>query len=371
MQFHVQIKSSENRARRGILKTLHGEIETPQFMPVGTRATVKAMSPRDLDSLGAQIILGNTFHLYLRPGHHIIEQLGGLHKFMGWNRPILTDSGGYQIFSLSSMIRVSDDGYRFKSPIDGSMQYLTPEKTLDVQRSLNSDIVMVLDECTSYPSSEKTVENSVSLTTNWARRCKKHWETFETENALFGIIQGGVYKNLRTRSTEELLEVGFDGYALGGLSVGETKEEMATAVDTCVPLLPENKPRYLMGVGTPEDLLINISQGIDMFDCVMPTRHARNGSIFTRKGPLNIKNAQWISSPEPLDAECSCYTCMNFSRGYLSHLYRSGEILGSYLNTLHNLHFYLDLMRQIRQSIEHDKFADFAKNFLQNYCNPS
>ncbi|MBN2382699.1 tRNA guanosine(34) transglycosylase Tgt [bacterium] len=367
MRFSVQIRSSWSKARAGLLETGHGPILTPEFMPVGTQATVKAMTPADLDRIGTQIILANTFHLYLRPGHPVIKKLGGLHRFMNWPRPILTDSGGYQIFSLAKLMALNEQGITFRSPIDGSEHFLSPEKAVEIQTALGSDIMMVLDECLAYPASEEQVKKSIGLTSIWAKRCRQAWREHETEQALFGIIQGGTFPNQRRRSTESLLEIGFDGYAIGGLSVGESKEEMALAIETCEPLLPQDRPRYLMGVGRPEDLIKGVNLGMDLFDCVMPTRHARNGSLFTSIGPINIKNACWIEAEEPLDPACECYTCRNFSKAYLSHLYRANEILSSQLNTLHNLHFYLDLMSKIRQAIACDSFEEFSKKFLQKY----
>lgn len=371
IQFSILAEDETTKARAGILKTSHGEVATPEFMPVGTQGTVKAMTPADLDRIGAQIILSNTLHLYLRPGHETIKRLGQLHRFMGWSKPILTDSGGYQIFSLAKLMSISVDGVEFQSPIDGSRHYMTPEKAIKIQKSLGSDIVMVLDECLSYPATETQVSHSVDLTTSWAKRSKHVWQMSDYHGSLFGIIQGGIYSSQRRRSTEALLEIGFDGYAIGGLSVGETKEEMALAICSCEPLLPNSKPRYLMGVGTPEDLLLAVSHGIDLFDCVMPTRHARNGSLFTSRGMINIKNSRWIESDEPLDLECSCYTCKNFSKAYLSHLYRSREILSSQLNTIHNLHFYLDHMSKIRHAIQEGSFSEFHKKFLQKYRSTS
>lgn len=367
MEFIVKSKSNNSQARTALLKTNHGEIHTPAFMPVGTQGTVKAMTPADLNSIGAEIVLGNTFHLYLRPGHEIIRDMGGIQKFMGWNKPVLTDSGGYQVFSLSTLINLTDEGIFFKSPLDGSKHFLSPEKAIQIQLALGSDIIMVLDECLSYPSDRNKTIKSVNLTTSWANRCKVEWNKSQQKGALFGIVQGSIFEDLRLEAVEKLLQFDFDGYALGGLSVGEPKEELLKVVETTAPKLPSDKPRYLMGVGTPQDILNCVERGIDLFDCVIPTRHARNGSLFTSQGTINIKNSCYINDKNPLDPNCECYVCKNFSRAYLSHLYRAKEILSSQLNTYHNLYFYLNLMKKIRLSIENDSLKDFSKKFLQKY----
>jgi queuine tRNA-ribosyltransferase len=348
-------------ARRGQLTLAHGTVETPAFMPVGTYGTVKAMSPLELNEIGAQIVLGNTFHLWLRPGLEVIEAHGGLHRFMGWNGPILTDSGGFQVFSLGALRKISEDGVTFQSPVNGDKCFLSPEESMRIQKVLNADIVMIFDECTPYPADEKTAGESMRLSLRWAERSKRAHEG--NTNALFGIVQGGMHEHLRDESLRELKGIGFDGYALGGLSVGEPKEDMLRILQHTAPQLPQDKPRYLMGVGTPEDLVEAISQGIDMFDCVMPTRNARNGMMFTRCGDIKIKNAQYRLDMRPLDEQCACYTCRHFTRAYLHHLHRIGEILGARLNTIHNLFYYQQLMSEIRTAIEADAFADFVVRF--------
>ena len=321
-------------------------------MPVGTQATVKALTPEDLESFGAQIILGNTYHLYLRPGHELIRSLGGLHKFMNWPHPILTDSGGYQVFSLNKLAKVTEEGVKFQSHIDGSSHFISPERSIEIQQALGADIIMAFDEPTPYPSDLSQTEKSLNLTTLWARRCKKSFHS-DTQ-ALFGIVQGGMHPELRRRSAEQIIEIDFPGYAIGGLSVGEENNMMYDITEHTAPLLPANKPRYLMGVGTPEDLLKCSSMGVDMFDCVMPTRHARNGSLFVQEGKINIKNAQYKTDPGPIEPDCSCYTCLNFSRAYLRHLIMAGEILVMRLLTLHNSTFYQQWMASIRTAIEND-----------------
>lgn len=330
-------------------------------MPVGTQGTVKAMTPDMLYKLDAEIILGNTYHLYLRPGHELVKELGGLHKFIGWDRPILTDSGGFQVYSLGKLRKISEEGVRFQSHIDGAYHFLSPELSISIQEDLGADIIMCFDECPPYPATYDYVETSLDMTLRWAKRCKSAKKN--AGSALFGIIQGGMFEDLRRRSAEATKEIGFDGYALGGLSVGETKPLMYDTVEATVPFMPEDKPRYLMGVGTPEDLVENVDRGIDMFDCVMPTRNARNGSLFTSSGKLVIKNSRYERDEKPVDESCSCYTCRNFSRAYLRHLFMAKEILSSTLNTIHNLHYYLNLMKEIRLAIEENRFAEYKKAF--------
>jgi queuine tRNA-ribosyltransferase len=354
-------------ARRGQLTLAHGTVQTPAFMPVGTYGTVKAMSPLELHEIGAHIVLGNTFHLWLRPGLEVIEAHGGLHRFMGWDSPILTDSGGFQVFSLGALRKITEEGVRFQSPVNGDKCFLTPEESMRIQKVLNSDIAMIFDECTPYPADEKTAGESMRLSLRWAERSKRAHEG--NHNALFGIVQGGMHEHLRDESLAGLNNIGFDGYAIGGLSVGEPKADMLRILQHTAPQLPQGKPRYLMGVGTPEDLVEAVSQGIDMFDCVMPTRNARNGMLFTRNGDIKIKNAQYRLDLRPLDERCACYTCRNFTRAYLHHLHRLNEILGARLNTIHNLHYYQELMSEIRSSIEADVFADFVAGFNQRRNN--
>ena len=369
MQF--DLLKEQGRARRGRLHLNHGVVETPVFMPVGTYGTVKAMTPEELHGLGAQIVLGNTFHLWLRPGTTIMEKHGGLHGFMGWSGPILTDSGGFQVFSLGALRKLSEEGVRFRSPIDGSPLMLTPEESMRIQASLNSDIVMIFDECTPYwndkaqrAASHDEAQRSMELSLRWAGRSRQEFDRLGNPNALFGIVQGGMYTDLRDRSLEGLVGIGFDGFAIGGLSVGEPKPEMLRVLDHTAARLPRLKPRYLMGVGTPEDLLAGIAAGIDMFDCVMPTRNARNGWLFTRHGDIKIRNAVHRDDTRPLDDQCGCYTCQRFSRAYLHHLQRSNEILGARLNTIHNLHYYLDLMRAARAALDEGDFSAFAAQTL-------
>jgi queuine tRNA-ribosyltransferase len=350
-------------ARRGQLTLAHGTVQTPAFMPVGTYGTVKAMSPLELREIGAHIVLGNTFHLWLRPGLEVIAAHGGLHGFMGWDGPILTDSGGFQVFSLGALRKITEEGVTFQSPVNGDKLFLTPEESMRIQRVLNSDIAMVFDECTPYPATLREAVDSMRLSLRWAARSKAAHEG--NPNALFGIVQGGMYESLRDESLAELIKIGFDGYAIGGLSVGEPKEDMRRILAHTAPMLPHDKPRYLMGVGTPEDLVASVAQGIDMFDCVMPTRNARNGMLFTQNGDIKIKNAQYRLDTRPLDEACTCYTCRHFSRAYLHHLHRLKEILGARLNTIHNLHYYQQLMNEIRTAIETDAFADFVTNFAE------
>ncbi len=360
MQF--EIYASDGLARRGQLLFDRGSIETPAFMPVGTYGTVKAMTPEELQEMGVEIILGNTFHLMLRPGTEVIRAHGDLHDFTHWQRPILTDSGGFQVFSLGEMRKITERGVHFRSPVDGSRIFMGPEESMRVQRELGSDIVMIFDECTPYPATEEEARKSMELSLRWARRSREAHG--DNPSALFGIVQGGVYESLRLRSLDGLMEIGFDGYAVGGLSVGEPPEDRVRILDYLGPRLPVDKPRYLMGVGTPADLIEGVMRGIDMFDCVMPTRNARNGHLFTHDGVVRIRNAVHARDTGPLDPRCDCYTCRNYSRSYLRHLSRCNEILGARLNTIHNLYFYQTLMRYLRQAIEAGELAAFAADFL-------
>ncbi|HEY8085282.1 MAG TPA: tRNA guanosine(34) transglycosylase Tgt [Methylophilaceae bacterium] len=361
MQF--DISHHDGAARRATLSLAHGKVETPAFMPVGTYGTVKAMSPAELNDIGAHIVLGNTFHLWLRPGLDVIAAHGGLHRFMGWDGPILTDSGGFQVWSLGDLRKISEEGVKFRSPINGDACFLTPEISMQIQQVLNSDIVMVFDECTPYPATHQQASDSMQLSLRWAKRSKKAHEN--NPNNLFGIVQGGMFEDLRDISLAGLTEIGFDGYAIGGLSVGEPKEDMLRILHHTAPQMPQDKPRYLMGVGTPEDLVDAVCAGVDMFDCVMPTRNARNGWLFTRFGDVKIKNARYTNDTSPLDESCLCYTCRNFSRAYLHHLHRVGEILGARLNTIHNLHYYQELMQGLRDAIERGTLKDFVSAFKQ------
>ena len=354
-----ELLSQDGAARRGRLNTRRGPVETPVFMPVGTMATVKAMTPEELEEIGVQIILGNTFHLMLRPGAPIIRSHGGLHGFMHWDGPILTDSGGYQVWSLAGLRRITEHGVEFRSPVDGAKVFLGPEESMRVQRELDSDIVMVFDECTPYPVDKDTARQSMELSLRWARRCRSAHG--ENGAALFGIVQGGMFPDLRAESLAGLEEIGFDGYAIGGLSVGEPKALMYEMVQATAPVMPASAPRYLMGVGTPEDIVYAVACGIDMFDCVLPTRNARNGWLYTSEGIVRIRNAEYAGDTRPLDPHCECYTCRHYSRAYLRHLYRSGEILGSRLNTIHNLHYFTDLMRGLREAIESGRLGEFAE----------
>jgi queuine tRNA-ribosyltransferase len=368
---NFKLKKTDGNARRGSITLNHGEVETPIFMPVGTYGTVKAMSPLELKEIGAQIILGNTFHLWLRPGTDILDKFGGLHRFMGWDKPILTDSGGFQVFSLGAMRKITEEGVKFASPINGDKLFLSPEISMQIQRSLNSDIVMQFDECTPYEINGRaaTVDEagkSMRMSLRWAQRSRNEFNAGENPNALFGIVQGGMYEELRDESLAGLNDIGFDGIAIGGLSVGEPKEDMMRVLEHIGPRLPADKPHYLMGVGTPEDLVEGVNNGVDMFDCVMPTRNARNGWLFTRFGDIKIKNARYKDEDRPLDETCGCYACRNFSRAYLHHLHRAGEILGARLNTIHNLHYYLDLMRQAREAIDAGAFQAFRIRFHQD-----
>ena len=398
MQFTLH--KTDGLARRGTVHLAHGDVQTPAFMPVGTYGTVKAMSPLELAEIDAHIVLGNTFHLWLRPGLEVVAAHGGLHKFMGWDKPILTDSGGFQVWSLGAMRKISEEGVKFKSPINGDTCFLTPEESMRIQKVLNSDIVMIFDECTPYPATHKEASDSMQLSLRWAKRSKDAFDMFQgmslqqaldtnpstssgrtdekitpktvrpepvegQKNALFGIIQGGMFEDLRDVSLAGLVDIDFDGFAIGGLSVGEPKEDMLRILAHTAPKLPQNKPRYLMGVGTPEDLVAAVSQGVDMFDCVMPTRNARNGWLFTQYGDIKIKNAFYKQDTQPLDADCNCYTCQNFTRAYLHHLHKVGEILGARLNTIHNLHYYQVLMQGMRGAIEAGEFESFKVDFYK------
>ena len=360
MQF--ELINTEGSARRGRLHLQHGTVETPAFMPVGTYGTVKAMTAPEVEALGADIVLGNTFHLMLRPGEQLIKELGGLHKFMNWHKPILTDSGGFQVWSLSEMRKISEEGVRFASPVNGDKILLTPERSVEVQHALNSDIVMQFDECTAYPATPDEARSSMELSARWAARCKTAHG--DNPNALYGIVQGGMHGDLRRESLQHLTEVGFPGYAIGGLSVGEPEHERIHVLDELMPSMPKNAPRYLMGVGTPRDIVQAVLRGVDQFDCVLPTRNARNGHMWTSQGVVRIRNAVNKTSAEPLDPNCDCHTCQNYSRAYLHHLDKCNEILGARLNTTHNLRYYLNLMKKIRGAIEENRFTLFAKEFL-------
>ena len=362
IEFEVIKESKKTNARLGKLYTSHGIIDTPVFMPVGTQATVKAMTPRELEDLGIRIILSNSYHLFLRPGHNLVAQAGGLHKFMGWKGAILTDSGGFQVFSLEKLNKINDEGVSFNSHIDGSKHFINPEKAMEIQMALGSDIAMAFDECTSYPAGKYQVEAAAQRTVQWARRCKEAHQS--TSQSLFGIVQGGVFKDLRIENAKKLVELDFPGYAIGGLSVGEPKLLMYEILDCTVPCLPNNKPRYLMGVGAPQSILEGVIRGIDMFDCVLPTRNARNGSLFTSSGKLSITNSKYKDDFTPLDNKCKCYTCQNFTKAYLRHLYMSKEILASTLGTIHNLYFMSSLMKNVRVALLEDRLLEFKKEFL-------
>lgn len=353
-------------ARLGRLHTPHGVIETPIFMPVGTQATVKAMTPEELKDIGSQIILSNTYHLYMRPGHDLIERAGGLHKFMNWDKPILTDSGGFQVFSLGPLRKIKEEGVEFRSHLDGSKHFLSPEKATEIQNALGSDIIMAFDECAPYPADSQYVKNSLERTTRWLERCKAAHK-YPERQALFGIVQGGMYKDLREQSAKEITAIDLPGYAIGGLSVGEPKEMMYEVLDYTVPLLPEDKPRYLMGVGSPDDLLEGVLRGIDMFDCVLPTRIARNGTAMTSQGKVVVRNASYAEDFTSLDPDCDCYTCRNYTKAYLRHLIKCNEILGARLLTIHNLHFLLKLMENVREAIREDRLLDYKKDFFEKY----
>jgi queuine tRNA-ribosyltransferase len=371
-----ELLATDGLARRGRMTLNHGVVETPIFMPVGTYGTVKAMMPHELTEVGAQIVLGNTFHLWLRPGTEVIAKHGGLHGFMQWHQPLLTDSGGFQVFSLQGMRKITEEGVKFASPIDGARLFLTPEESMRIQTELNSDIAMVFDECTPYmindrPATPEEAAVSMRMSLRWARRSRESFDALNNPNALFGIVQGGMFETLRDESLAGLQEIGFHGYAIGGLSVGEPKEDMLRILGHVAPRLPVNAPRYLMGVGTPEDLVQGVAQGIDMFDCVMPTRNARNGWLFTRFGDVKIRNAQYRDNILPLDPSCSCHTCKNFSLSYLHHLQKSNEITGSRLNTVHNLHFYLTIMAEMREAIENGSFQAWRTQFARDRATKS
>jgi queuine tRNA-ribosyltransferase len=394
-----QLTHTSGSARRGVLATPHGDIETPAFMPVGTQGVVKAVTPRDLEEAGASVILGNTYHLYLRPGDELIARRGGLHRFISWSRPILTDSGGYQVFSLAARRKVQEEGVHFQSHLDGSAHLLTPEKAVAIQVNLGSDIAMVLDECPALPSTQETIDRSVELTSRWAKRCRDRFLALREQRSVssassassaalefsassasaalvspassvlqFGIVQGGTFPELRAKSAALTIATGFDGYAIGGLSVGEPNEVMYEVVAHTAPLLPADRPRYLMGVGTPIDILEAVARGIDMFDCVLPTRNARNGQLFTSEGPINIKNAAFAEDDDPVDPACGCYACKHFSRAYLRHLFMAGEMTSGTLNTLHNLTYYLDTMQRIRQAIAFGTFQEFRQDFHRTFA---
>ncbi len=360
-QFDLIKQDSSTAARLGKMITPHGMVHTPAFMPVGTQGTVKSMLPEEIKNCGAEIILGNTYHLYLRPGHETIKKLGGLHRFMNWPDPILTDSGGFQVYSLGALRKITPDGVLFRSHIDGSKHFFSPQKAIEIQEALGSDIMMCLDECPPYPSTLSQTEKSLALTIKWADLCRQ--AKTSVDQALFGIVQGGTYLNLRKQAVEQVVPLSFDGYALGGVSVGEPKEIMYELTDSITPLLPVNKPRYLMGVGTPEDIVFGVSCGIDIFDCVIPTRCARHGLLFTNSEKIVIKNARWREDSNPLDETCDCYTCKNYSRAYLRHLYIAGEILAMILNTIHNVRYYMRLMEKIRAALKENRFLEFKNYF--------
>ena len=369
MSEHFTVESTEGEARAATLQTRRGPVRTPVFMPVGTQATVKAMTPAELESLGAQIILGNTYHLHVRPGEKLIARLGGLHRFMGWNRPILTDSGGYQVFSLAKLRKITPEGVRFQNHLNGSPTFIGPETSMEIQRDLGSDIVMLFDECPPHPCSHADADKSLDLTLAWAKRCRAWWDAQPTEDRplVFGIVQGSSHADLREKSARALVEIGFDGYAVGGVSVGEPEPEMFAAVENSVPFLPKTHPRYAMGLGTPPQILEMIARGVDMFDCVLPTRLARNGTAFTAGGTLNLKNAPFAEDPSPIEEGCECYACQNFTRAYLRHLVKAEEILGLRLLSIHNLHFYLGLARQAREHILAGSFQEFRRRFVAGY----
>ena len=358
-----ELAKTDNKARLGKMTFERGEVNTPAFMPVGTYGTVKAMTVEEVKELGAEIILGNTFHLSITPGTNVIEAHGDLHDFMNWQGPILTDSGGFQVFSLGHIRKISEKGVSFRSPRDGAKIFMGPEESMQIQRKLGADIVMIFDECIAYPSEKSEVDQSMQLSLRWAKRSKEEHKRLDNESALFGIVQGGMHEDLRRQSVEALVEIGFDGYAIGGLSVGEPKEEMISVLEYLPDVMPADKPRYLMGVGTPSDLVEGVARGIDMFDCVMPSRNARNGYLFTSTGTVKIRNAKHKMDTRPLDINCECSTCQNYSRAYLHHLQKTNEILGSRLNTMHNLHYYQHLMASMREAIKNDTFEDFRAEF--------
>lgn len=370
-KFTLQHKDPDTSARAGVLETAHGNIQTPVFMPVGTQASVKAISPRDLNEIGAQIILGNTYHLYLRPGHALIEEAGGLQKFNAWHKPILTDSGGFQVFSLADLNKVTEEGLKFQSHIDGSYHFFTPELVIDIQRSLGSDIMMAFDECSPYPCNRDQAIRAHEVTIKWAQRCMTTYQNIGPkhgyEQYLFGIVQGSVYEDIRRQSAAALVDLDFPGYAIGGLSVGEPKSAMYEMTELSASLLPEDKPRYLMGVGKPEDLVMGVGYGVDMFDCVMPTRNGRNGTVFTHNGTLVVKNAKFKNDFRPIEEGCDCYCCRNFTRSYVRHLFHAREILALQLASIHNLHFYIKLMNEAREAILNSNYSQWQKEFFKNY----
>ena len=371
MKFTVLKKSAA--ARTGELKFRRGLVQTPAFMPVGTYGTVKSVTPEEVSESGADIILGNTFHLMLRPGTGIVRKHGGLHEFMHWDGPILTDSGGFQVFSLAAMRKLSEEGVKFRSPVNGDEVFLTPEKSMEVQHDLNADVTMIFDECTPYPASEAQARDSMQLSLRWAARSRAHFDLLkarepERGEAIFGIVQGGIYDNLRQASLQALCDIGFDGYAIGGLAVGEPEEERLAVMDALMPSMPAGHPRYLMGVGTPVDIALAVSRGVDMFDCVIPTRHARTGHLFSSQGTVKIRNARYADDTGPVDPDCSCYTCCNYSRSYLRHLEKCSEMLGARLSTIHNLHYYQKLMRDLRAAIENDTLAEYVREIQDTYA---
>ncbi len=366
LSFEILKKDDRTSARRGRITTLHGTIETPVFMPVGTQATVKAMKPEDVEKIGAEIILANTYHLYLRPGSDIVREAGGLHKFMNWHGPILTDSGGFQVFSLGDLRKITEEGAGFRSYIDGSYHMMRPEDSMALQNDLGADIIMAFDECVSYPAERRYVEKSVAMTSRWLRRCKNSHKRPD-EQALFGIMQGGMYKDLRKQSAEDIAELDLPGYAIGGLSVGEPKDIMLDVLGDCADYLPEDKPRYLMGVGTPDYLIEGVERGVDMFDCVIPTRLARHGVAMTAHGNINIKNSCYERDFSPLDEDCGCYACRNYTKAYIRHLYKSDEIMSAMLLSEHNIHFLVNFMREIREAIEQDRFSEYKRDFYNSY----
>ncbi|MDR1773411.1 MAG: tRNA guanosine(34) transglycosylase Tgt [Clostridioides sp.] len=366
VRFELIKTCKQSGARLGKLHTPHGVIETPIFMPVGTQATVKSMTPEELKDIGSQIILSNTYHLYMRPGQEIIKKAGGLHKFMNWDKPILTDSGGFQVFSLGPLRKIHEEGVEFRSHLDGSKHFISPEKSIEIQNTLGSDIMMAFDECAPYPAERDYVKNSLERTTRWLKRCKEAHTNTEKQS-LFGIVQGGMYKDLREQSAKEITDIELPGYAIGGLSVGEPKNVMYDVLEHTTPFLPKDKPRYLMGVGSPDDLIEGVIRGVDMFDCVLPTRIARNGTAMTSMGKVVVRNATYQEDFTPLDPNCDCYTCRNYSRAYLRHLVKTNEILGARLLTIHNLYFLLSLMEKVREAIKEDRLLDFRKEFFSNY----